>query len=215
MASYLYKKASVSTRKPIWVSLCSLFPLLSNPFFPSWISFFLLRPLLCKLHLQSLMVRVLIRKEKLILSWFPDLYKNKEKYSHPLQVFLEGHLIHPCHCPHQGPVGLIRLMDCSILFQQYIFIFVSKKRNTHWGANWAGARSPLTLKSYKIQKGDIIQSYKAYTMCIVWGRIFNLFLRNQSVTKMIDMWLTSMPSTPENPGSPGGPGGPLGPTGPI
>lgn len=122
---------------------------------------FLLRPLLCKLHLQSLMVRVLIRKEKLILSWFPDLYKNKEQYSHPLQVFLEGHLIHPCHCLHQGPVGFIRLMDCSISFQQYIFIFVSKKINTHWGANWAGARSPLTLKSYKIQKRDIIQGYKA------------------------------------------------------
>lgn len=126
VASYLYKKASVSTRKPIWVSLCSLSFLSSRlqSFFPSWISFFLLRPLLCKLHLQSQMVRVLIRKEMLILSWFPDLYKNKEQYSHPLQVFLEGHLIHPCHCPHQGP---IRLMDCSISFQLCIFIFVSKR----------------------------------------------------------------------------------------
>lgn len=105
------------------LSLLSLSSRLQS-FFSILDFFFLLRPLLCKLHLQSLMVRVLIREEKWILSWFPDLYKIKEQYSHPLQVFLEGHLIHPCHCPHQGP---IKLMDCSISFQLCIFIFVSKR----------------------------------------------------------------------------------------
>ncbi len=78
---------------------------------------FFTQTLQCKLHSQAPMLQVLLRKEKLILSWFLDLYKNKEQDSHPLLGFLEGHLIHPCHCPHQGPDQFIRLMDCCTSFQ--------------------------------------------------------------------------------------------------
>ncbi len=77
LTPYLYKKASVFIRKPMWALSASP----SSPlrfFFPSRI-FSSLRHLQYKLHSQVSMLKMLLRKEKLILSCFLDLYKNKER----------------------------------------------------------------------------------------------------------------------------------------